>query len=96
MLYEFTNKERDVIQACFRAGNYYNIRDLPDEIGPNQVAQAIKERAEKAQQMSMMVQQNKKAYTTLKQADGSVFQKFEWMPDPITNSKLNIGLKQHI
>lgn len=42
---------------------------------------------EKANQMGSMISQNKKTYTSLKQADGSVFKKFEWMPDPIQNSK---------
>ena len=42
VLYEYTNKEQDLIQACFRGGNYFNLRDLPDDIAPNQVLQALR------------------------------------------------------
>lgn len=48
MLYEYTNKETEVVAACFRVGNYFTLRDLPDDIAPNNVIQALKEKMEKA------------------------------------------------
>lgn len=29
MLYEYTNKEQEYIQRCFRAGNFNNLREMP-------------------------------------------------------------------
>lgn len=37
VLYDYTNKERDLIQRCFRTGNYNALRELPNHIAPNQV-----------------------------------------------------------
>jgi len=48
VLYEYTNREQDLVQACFRIGNFVSIRDMPEEFGPNNVLQAMRERAEKA------------------------------------------------
>lgn len=47
VLYEFTNKERELIMACFRRGTYVSLRDLPNELGPNQIMQSLKEKLEK-------------------------------------------------
>ncbi len=44
MLYEYTNKETQVVQQAFRGGNYQSIRGLPDDIRPYSVGQAIKQR----------------------------------------------------
>jgi hypothetical protein len=52
VLYEYTNKEQEIVSACFRIGNYFSLRDLPDEIGPNNVNQSMRERLEKAQILS--------------------------------------------
>jgi hypothetical protein len=52
VLYEYTNKEQELVAACFRVGNYMNLRDLPDEIAPNNVLQAFKDKLEKAHQIS--------------------------------------------
>jgi len=43
VLYEYTNKEADIVSACFRIGSYYSVRDLPDDLGPNNVIQAMRE-----------------------------------------------------
>lgn len=32
LLYDFTNKEHDMIMSCFRTGNYASLRDLPNEL----------------------------------------------------------------
>ena len=61
-------------------GNYFNLRDLPDELGPNNVLQALKEKMEKTEILNQLAAQNKKQYTALSNG-GGVFQKFEWMPD---------------
>ena len=55
MLYEFTNREKEVVQACFRVGNYHNLRDLPDELGPNQITQALRDKIDKANQVTGMI-----------------------------------------
>ena len=39
MLYEFTNKEADRVNHCFRIGNFYSLRDLPKHIFPGNVSQ---------------------------------------------------------
>ena len=41
MLYEFTNKEQDSVINAFRANNYFNIRDLPNHLSPNNVLQQL-------------------------------------------------------
>jgi hypothetical protein len=48
VLYDFTNKEQDIVASCFRVGNYYTMRDLPDDLQANNVMQAMRERMEKA------------------------------------------------
>lgn len=59
MLYEYTNKEQELVAACFRVGNYLNLRDLPDELGPNNVIMALREKIEKAKALNQINQQNK-------------------------------------
>ena len=34
MLYEYTNKEVDIVKNAFRIGNWDSIRDLPSELKP--------------------------------------------------------------
>jgi len=34
VLYEYTNKEYDVVKSAFRVGNHHSLRDLPNEIAP--------------------------------------------------------------
>ena len=41
MLYEYTNKEQDNILNAFRIGNWNHIRDLPNNIAPNNVLQQL-------------------------------------------------------
>jgi hypothetical protein len=48
VLYDYTNREQDLVQACFRVGNFVSLRDMPEEFRPNNVIQAMRERAEKA------------------------------------------------
>jgi hypothetical protein len=44
MLYEYTNREYDVVKNAFRSGNYQSIRDLPNELNSLSVSQSVKER----------------------------------------------------
>ena len=46
-LYDYTNKEQELILRCFRTGNYDSLRDLPNELGPQQVIENIKEKIAK-------------------------------------------------
>ena len=41
MLYEFTNKEQNQVVNAFRVGNWVQIRDLPNNVAPNNVLQQI-------------------------------------------------------
>ena len=41
MLYEFTNKEQDLVLQAFRIGNFISMRDLPDNIAPNNILQQL-------------------------------------------------------
>jgi hypothetical protein len=38
---------------------------MPDDIGPNNVMQALKEKLEKSKALSLLMAQNRKHYTTL-------------------------------
>lgn len=42
MLYEYTNREKDTVESAFRGGNYQTIRNLPDDIRPYSVGQAVR------------------------------------------------------
>ena len=41
MLYEFTNKEQDCVVNAFRIGNWVGLRDLPDNLTPNNILQQL-------------------------------------------------------
>ncbi len=95
MLYEYTNKEMDIAAACFRIGNYYSLRDMPDDFTANNVNQAMRERLEKAQIISAINAQNRKIYASLG-GGGGVFQKFDWMPDEFSLRKsVNVRPPKH-
>jgi len=44
VLYEYTNKEQEIVASCFRGGNYHHLRDLPNDLAPNSVLLAMKDR----------------------------------------------------
>lgn len=46
-LYDYTNKEQELIVRCFRTGNYDSLRDLPNGLAPQQVIEAMKEKISK-------------------------------------------------
>ena len=87
MLYEYTNKETDIVQSAFRRGNYQSIRGLPDEIRPYSVGQAVKEKIAENALMSSIIGQNNTAYNELLKGDGGVFSKFQWKNDPFEAAK---------
>ena len=89
MLYEYTNREKDVVTNCFRVGNFFSLRDLPDDLTSNNVNQSMRERLEKAQIISAINSQNRKIYATLG-GGGGVFQQFEWVPDEFAAGKEKI------
>jgi hypothetical protein len=62
MLYEYTNKEKDYVQQAFRGGNFQGIRDLPDDIKPYNVGQAVKTKINLAALTSSIVSQNNHVY----------------------------------
>lgn len=47
MLYEYTNKEHDLVRQAFRTGNYHSLRDLPCDLAPYSVSQSVKDRIQK-------------------------------------------------
>ena len=93
MLYEYSNKETDIVQHCFRVGNYFSLRDLPDDFTANNVNQSMRERLEKAQIISAINAQNRKIYATLG-GGGGVFQRFDWLPDEFGAGKILLVLRE--
>ena len=41
MLYEYTNKEQDLVTQAFRNSNFVSLRDLPENIAPNNLLQQL-------------------------------------------------------
>lgn len=76
MLYDYTNKERDLIQRCFRTGNYNALRELPNHLGPNQILKYAREKQES--NINFMKPDPPKVQ---KLAGGGLFQEYEWMHD---------------
>ena len=44
LLYDFTNKEQDLVMRCFRVGNYTSLRDLPANLLPNAVTKMMNDK----------------------------------------------------
>jgi hypothetical protein len=42
VLYDYTNKEQDLVKNAFRIGNYHSLRDLPDAVEPFSVTHNLK------------------------------------------------------
>jgi hypothetical protein len=74
MLYEFTNKEKDLVERCWRIGNYNSLRDLPTNIAPSNVLKSYQEKQDIAH-----LPNRPKKLTAL--SDGGYFSKFEWQPE---------------
>jgi hypothetical protein len=81
VLYEYTNKEQDVIKNAFRIGTFNSIRDLPNEITPFAVTHNLKVKVQDTNLNSQITSHNSKIYREILKQNGGVFQKFGWMPD---------------
>jgi hypothetical protein len=82
VLYEYTNKELDIIKNAFRTGNYDSIRDLPNDLKPFTVQQQITKRLQMEDLNNSMVSQNKRIAKELLQDHGGLFMKFEYVSSP--------------
>jgi len=74
MLYDYTNKEKDMVERCWRTGNYLSLRDLPTKIKPSSVLKSYQEKQDIAH-----LPNRPKKLTAL--SDGGYFSKFEWQPE---------------
>jgi hypothetical protein len=74
MLYDYTNKEKDLIEKCWRVGNYYSLRDLPTNLAPSNILKSIQEK----QDIAHLPSRPKKLSAL---SDGGYFSKFEWKPE---------------
>jgi hypothetical protein len=73
MLYEFTNKEQDAVINAFRAGNWAQIRDLPNHIAPNNVLQQLQVKMKKELALSSVISENKKKHLEHLKGNGGYF-----------------------
>ena len=80
VLYDYTNKERDLIQRCFRAGNFNALRELPNSLAPNQILKYAREK-----QDSNMNYRHPDGPRVQKLTGGGLFQDYEWIPDSYDN-----------
>ena len=87
MLYEFTNREQDMIVNAFRTGNYMSLRTLPDHIAPNNVSQNMQSKTKEAMTLSSVISQNKREGMQKLTGGGGYFGTFEWMKDEYNNVK---------
>lgn len=75
MLYDFTNKEQDLVMRCFRVGNYTSLRDLPHNLLPNAILKQMNEK----QDNNLMWKQPAPKVATL--TGGGLFSEYEHMPN---------------
>ena len=76
LLYDFTNKEQDVIQQCFRTGNYASLRDLPVQMMPNSIAKAMRDK----QDMNLAFKPPEGKVVKL--SGGGLFREYEYISEP--------------
>jgi hypothetical protein len=76
LLYDFTNKEQDTIQQCFRTGNYASLRDLPTHLMPNAIAKAMRDK----QDMNLAFKQPEGKVVKL--SGGGLFREYEYLSEP--------------
>lgn len=80
MLYEYTNKEQDLVKNAFRIGNFMSLRDLPDEIAPFAVTHNMKVKVQDSNLNSQITSQNSRIYREILKGNGGVFMKFSSIP----------------
>ena len=76
MLYDYTNKEKDLIQRCFRTGNHNALRELPNHLAPNQILKYMREK----QENNINFRQPDPPRVQ-KLTGGGLFHDYEYMPD---------------
>ena len=84
-LYDYTNKEQDMVYRCFRTGNYDSLRDLPNELAPQQVIEKLKEKITSNIEGGQNPPERDHKGRIVKLAGGGLFHEFEWMPDSFSN-----------
>jgi hypothetical protein len=84
-LYDYTNKEQDMVYRCFRSGNYDSLRDLPSNIAPQQIIEQMKEKITKNISKNKNEPERDHRGKIVKLAGGGLFHEFEWMPDSFYN-----------
>jgi hypothetical protein len=77
ILYEFTNREKDRIERCFRVGNFHSLRDLPKHLLPGNVSFMSVSKINE----NLYSQKEERTYIEL-QRGGGYFSKFQWLPEP--------------
>ena len=90
-MYEYTNKENDIVRNAFRTGNWDSLRDLPNDLKPFNVQQQISRRLQLEELHSSMVSQNKRIAREILKDHGGLFQRFEWMQDPYNLSQEHLS-----
>jgi hypothetical protein len=73
VLYEYTNKEFDMVRNAFRTGNWDSLRDLPNDLKPFHVQQQISRRLQLEELHSSMVSQNKRIAREILKEHGGLF-----------------------
>lgn len=81
VLYEYTNKEYDLVKNAFRTGNWDSLRDLPNELKPFAVQQHISQRLQQEELHNSMIQQNKRVAKEILKDHGGLFQRFEYISE---------------
>lgn len=87
MLYDYTNKENDIVRNAFRTGNWDSIRNLPNDLRPFAVQQHVSRRLQEDEIHSQMVSQNKRVFKELLKDHGGLFMRFEYVGDPYEEEK---------
>jgi len=77
VLYEFTNREKDRIDRCFRVGNFHSLRDLPKHLLPGNVSYMSQNKVNE----NLYGHHEERSYIEL-QRNGGYFSKFIWRCDP--------------
>lgn len=73
ILYEFTNREKDRIEHCFRIGNFNSLRDLPKHLLPGNVSYMSTQKIND----NLYAPREERCFIEL-QKGGGYFSKFEW------------------
>jgi hypothetical protein len=87
VLYDYTNKENDIVRNAFRTGNWDSIRNLPNDLRPFAVQQNIGKRLQEEEIHSQVVGQNKRVLKELLKDHGGLFHRFEYVHDPYEEEK---------